>query len=96
MKVPTTSKLVFYEDEKLRQMYLKVVCPSHTYVKEGLITCPECGEDILIVPSLKKMNEVIENHVQLHKAEPASNILLKYTIPINIRLALARQILSKI
>ena len=50
-------------------MYAKVVAPNQIYAKKGFIKCPECGEEILIVPTLKKMNEAIENHVQLHKAE---------------------------
>ena len=79
---------------KLRQMYTKVVASNYIYAKKGFIKCPECGEEILIVPTLKKMNEAIECHVQQHRAEAASSLLLKHTRPINIRLALAEQILQ--
>jgi hypothetical protein len=81
-------------DKKLRAIYEKVI-DSGSEVKKGFIKCPECGEEILITAALNKMNEAIENHVDLHKAIPESNLLLKYTKPINIRLALARQILQK-
>lgn len=85
----------FSEDhERIRQMYAKVVAPNCGQIKKGFIKCPECGEEILITPALRKMNEAIENHVLLHK-ERVSNLLEKYTIPINIRLALAKQILCK-
>jgi hypothetical protein len=82
--------------EKLKQMYTKVVCANQIYLKKGYIKCPECGEEILVVPSLKKMNEAIENHVQAHKYEMAPNLLLKHVRPINIRLALAHQILLRL
>jgi hypothetical protein len=42
------------------------------------------------------MNEAIENHVQLHKEMPDSNLVQKYVKPIKIRLALAHQILPKL
>ena len=82
--------------DKLRQMYAKVVSPYPGQVEKGFIKCPECGEEILITSSLMTMNEVIENHVRVHKDELESNIILKYTKPINIRLALAKQILQQI
>jgi hypothetical protein len=82
------------EDEKLKQMYARVVGPNQIYVKKGFIKCPDCGEQILITPTLRKMNEAIENHIQLHKKKIESKPLLNYTKPIIIRLALARQILE--
>ncbi len=96
MEKSFTDRSVFVGDyEKLRQMYEKVVDSNYIYVKKGFIKCPECGEEILINPILKKMNEAIENHVQLHKKKMEINLLLKYTKPINIRLALAQQIIHK-
>lgn len=93
----TKAKVFFDEDtERLRQMYAKVVAPNCGDIKEKFIKCPECGEEILITPALRKMNEAIENHVQLHREELESNLLLKYTKPINIRLDLAQQILQKL
>jgi uncharacterized protein with PIN domain len=84
------------KDETLRQMYEKVVGLNCSSIKKSFITCPECGEEILITPTLSEMNEAIEIHVQLHKARIEPNLLLKYSKPINIRLALAKQILHEI
>jgi len=42
------------------------------------------------------MNEVIENHVQFHKQKSEQNPLLKHSKPINIRLALAKQVLKNL
>ena len=83
-------------NEKLKQTYQKVFAENPHYTKKGFIKCPECGEEILIVPTLRKMNEAIENHVQLHKAEASKNLLQKHTKPIGVRLALAEQILQTI
>jgi transcription initiation factor IIE alpha subunit len=82
--------------EKQKQMYANVISPYSSQVEKGFIKCPECGEEILITSTLMKMNEIIENHVQLHRDELESNLLLKYTKPINIRLALAKQTLQQI
>lgn len=82
------------EDEKLKMMYARVVSPNQIYVKKGLIKCPDCGQEILITPTLKKMNEAIENHIQLHRKKTELKPLLNYTKPIIIRLALAKQILE--
>ena len=92
-----TPKGIFKEeDEKIRQLYENAVGPNDIQNKKGFIKCPECGEEILITSTLRKMSEAIENHVQLHKEEPEFNLLEKYTKPINIRLALAKQILYEI
>jgi predicted RNA-binding Zn-ribbon protein involved in translation (DUF1610 family) len=95
MEKITSPKAFSENDDRIRQMYAKVVAPNCGQIKKGFIKCPECGEEILITPTLRKMNEAIENHVLLHKEERESNLLEKYTIPINIRLALAKQILYK-
>ncbi|HLN46469.1 MAG: hypothetical protein ACM3WQ_00580 [Chloroflexota bacterium] len=34
------------------------------------IRCPECGEPILMVPTLGKMIEAIENHISIHRKSP--------------------------
>jgi len=96
MEKATIPNGVFEENEKIRLMYAKVVCPNSIQNRRRFIKCPECGEEILITPTLREMNEAIENHVQFHKEERESNLLAKYTKPINIRLALAKQLLYKI
>jgi hypothetical protein len=80
--------------ETLERMYTRVVCIKPTH-EIRYITCPECGQLILMIPTLKKMNEAIENHVNHHKEEQKDDIL-KNVKPINIRLDLAHQILQKL
>jgi hypothetical protein len=92
-----TSTGIFEEDgEKPRQINAKVLGPYLCRVKKGSIKCPECGEEILITATLRQMNEAIEDHVQLHKEEPESNLLLKYAKPISVRLDLVKQVLYQI
>jgi predicted RNA-binding Zn-ribbon protein involved in translation (DUF1610 family) len=96
MEKTIAPKALSEDDERIRQMYAKVVAPNCGQIKKGFIKCPECGEEILITPTLRRMNKAIENHVQIHREEQESNLLEKYTIPINVRFALAKQILYKI
>lgn len=92
MEKATTAKRV-QKNKKLKQMYDKVVGQNHT-CKKGFIKCPDCGEEILITPTLRKMNEAIENHIQLHKKKTELKPLLDYSKPITIRISLARQTLE--
>jgi hypothetical protein len=81
-------------NDKLRELYLKVVSePNDSYFKRGFIRCPECGEEILMVPTLHKMSEAIENHVKLHKELPGGSPLLNQQVAMHIRLDLAQQVL---
>lgn len=34
------------------------------------IRCPECGEEIMMVPTLTEMIESIENHISNHREHP--------------------------
>ncbi len=82
--------------ELLRQLYLKVVMePNDAALKKGFIKCPECGEEILMIPALKKMNEAIENHVKLHKDLLDDNPIQKHNTAMYIRLDLAQQVLQQ-
>jgi hypothetical protein len=94
MEKAIAAKEVLEGDEKLRQMYDRVVGSNQIFIKKGFIKCPDCGQEILITPTLRKMNEAIESHIQLHKKKTESKPFLSYTKPITIRLALARQILE--
>jgi hypothetical protein len=83
-------------DEGLRQIYEKVVAePNRGYVRNGFIKCPECSEEILMVPTLSKMNEAIENHVRIHKDLLKADSTLKYREAIHIRLVLMEQVLQQ-
>jgi hypothetical protein len=84
------------DDENLKKMYLKVVTePNGSYLKKGFIKCPECGEEILMIPTLRMMNEAIENHVKIHKETLKADPLLKQNTAMHIRLDLAQQVLQE-
>jgi hypothetical protein len=84
------------DDERLRRMYEKVVAkPNEGCLRKGFVKCPECGEEILLVPSLRKMNEAIENHVKIHKEQLKANPILGYQKAIHIRLVLMEQVLQQ-
>ena len=84
------------DNEKLSQMYVKVVVePNQSYLKREFIKCPECGEEILMIQSLKMMNEAIENHVLIHKKSPNDNSIVMQCKSINMRLDLAQQVLKQ-
>ena len=83
-------------DENLQDMYLKVVTgPNDNNPRKGFIRCPDCGEEILMIPTLRKMNEAIETHVKNHKEMLKDNTLLQQHTAIQIRLDLAQQVLQK-
>ena len=83
-------------NEKLKLIYVKAVVPNRSCVKNGFIICPECGEEIFIDFSLRMMNDVIENHVEVHREEFGSDGFLRYVKPITVRLALTQQILRQL
>jgi uncharacterized protein with PIN domain len=86
-----------FDDEKLGQMYTKVVENANKdSLKKGFIKCPSCGEEILMIPTLRVMNEAIEKHVQIHKNKIKKDQALKHQTPIFIRLALMRQVLEQV
>jgi hypothetical protein len=81
--------------EEIKQLYLKVITePNNSSLKHGFIKCPECGEEILMVPTLRKMNEAIENHVQIHKEQLKTTPLIEHHTAMHIRLDLAQQVLQ--
>jgi hypothetical protein len=83
------------KQEALKRMYSRTVCQNQTPKRKSCIKCPQCGQEILIVLPMQLMNKAIENHVQIHKAKRQSTIL-RHSTSINVRLALARQILEGI
>ncbi len=82
--------------QHLAEIYQKVVAQKNAYIKKGYVVCPECGQEILLIPTLRKMNEAIEAHVALHKKELENGSLLGHTKPITIRLQLARQTIAQL
>jgi DNA-directed RNA polymerase subunit RPC12/RpoP len=84
------------ETSNIEEMYLKAVSePNDNYQKRGYIKCPECGDEILMIPTLKTMNQAIENHVKIHKELLKNNPLERQKTAIQIRLDLAQQVLKQ-
>jgi hypothetical protein len=84
-----------YDEEKLRAIYQKVIEePNKNVAKKGFIRCPECGEEILMIPTLKVMNEAIENHVRKHKEQLIEHPIKEHQTAIFIRLSLMEQVLQ--
>lgn len=80
----------------IEEMYQKVVTqPNDNYQKRGYIKCPQCGDHILMIPTLKAMSQAIENHVNIHKNLLESQPLQRQKTAIQIRLDLAQQVLKK-
>lgn len=91
----TENTIVKEINQSLTEMYQKVVTiANHNNIKKGFIKCPDCGEEILMIPTLKTMNQAIENHVKLHKETLKNNPLLEHQTAMHIRLDLAQQVLQ--
>lgn len=87
---------VIYDDSKLKSIFEKVIEePNRNTMKKGLIACPECGEEILMIPTLRVMKEAIENHVHKHKEELKADPIKSHQIAIFVRLALMEQVLQQ-
>lgn len=84
-----------YNEETLRAIYQRVIEePNKTVTKKGFIKCPECGEEILMIPTLRVMHEAIENHIHMHKEQLKSDPIKEHQIAITIRLSLTGQVLQ--
>jgi hypothetical protein len=63
------------------------------------IRCPDCGEEIVMVPVLAQMIEAIENHISTHKEHPAGHLKNDLGMPNpnapNIEENLAEQVLQR-
>ena len=87
---------ITFDEEKLKALYQKVVVePKRTFIKKGFIKCPECGAEILMIPTLRVMNEAIENHVRFHKEQLKADPIKVHQKAISIRLALMGQVLQQ-
>jgi hypothetical protein len=84
------------DSEKLRQLYEKVVeQPNKDNVKKGLICCPECSEEILLIPTLKLMSTAIENHIHTHREQLKTQPIKEYQTAIRIRLSMVEQVMQQ-
>jgi hypothetical protein len=59
------------------------------------IRCPECGEAILMVPSLDEMIASIENHLTSHRKHPQNDLTVAHLKKPALQLDLAQQALLK-
>ncbi len=61
------------------------------------ITCPHCGEPILMMPALSQMIEAIENHLSTHKDHSGytKHDPIQHPKPPSIREDLAEQVLIR-
>ncbi|MCW4019446.1 MAG: hypothetical protein NWF00_12350 [Candidatus Bathyarchaeota archaeon] len=84
-----------FDAEQLRALYEKVIVdPNKTAVRRGFVKCPECGKEILMIPTLKVMHSAIENHVKEHKEQLKGDLIKSYQAAIFVRLSLVSQVLS--
>lgn len=84
-----------YYEEKLKLIYQKVVQePNTNSARKGFIKCPNCGEEILMVPTLRIMNQAIENHIDKHKEQLKEDPIKEHETAIFIRLSLMKQVLQ--
>jgi DNA-directed RNA polymerase subunit RPC12/RpoP len=58
------------------------------------IRCPECGAEILMIPTLRKMIEAIENHISTHRKQSYNKIDGVTLKPAHIRTSLTEQVLE--
>jgi len=84
-----------YNEERLKLIYEKAVkIPNMNSVQKGCIKCPDCGEEILIIPTLRVMHRAIENHVCKHKEQLKADPIKEHQTAILIRLSLTGQVLQ--
>lgn len=57
------------------------------------IRCPECGEEILMVPTLGQMIEIIESHVISHRKQTNNDATLAHLKTPTIRVDLTQQVI---
>jgi hypothetical protein len=62
------------------------------------IRCPDCGEEIMMIPILGQMIEAIENHLSTHKDRadlPKHDLLMPHPRAPNLEEDLAEQVLTR-
>jgi hypothetical protein len=86
---------VLHDEAKLKEIYEKVIAiPNKNSAHKGFIICPDCGEEILLIPTLRVMNEAIENHIQKHKELLKDNPIKLHQTAILVRLSFMTQVLQ--
>jgi hypothetical protein len=59
------------------------------------IICPDCGQEILMVPTLTKMVEAIKNHVSTHRGQSKDEIEDEIIRPVKLSSNLTEQVLEE-
>src|SRR4030065_2184526 len=77
-------------DEEFKEHLYSVVGNRISRMK--CIKCSECSENILMVPTLDKMVEAIENHVRLHRTQSNADMLVVRPKVASIRADLTEQV----
>ncbi len=72
---------------------IRVIDNKHSRMK--CIRCPECDEEILMVPTLGKMIEAIENHVSSHRRQAQTDVAMSRLKMPSIRISLTEQVLQQ-
>jgi hypothetical protein len=67
--------------------------PSVNQNTNRYIRCPDCGEQILMMPNLSEMIEAIETHLSTHSAHERLNPVVKHLREPVIEESLAEQVL---
>ncbi len=85
-----------YDFETLQGIYKRVIEePNENPLRKACIKCPECGEEILMIPTLRVMNSAIENHIHSHREELKDDPIKEHQKALSIRLALVTQVLHQ-
>jgi hypothetical protein len=85
-----------YNEAEIKELYERVVeKPNKNNHKRGFVKCPECEEEILMIPTLRVMSEAIENHIQKHKELLAADLIRAHQVAIHVRLSLMSQVLQQ-
>ena len=66
---------------------------EHSQIK--YIRCPECGEKILMVPTLEEMIEAIDHHVSTHRKQPNADLAVVHLKAPTICMELTKQVLQR-
>ena len=59
------------------------------------IRCPDCGEKILMSPTLGEMIEAIDHHVSIHRKEPNADVPVAHLKTPTICMDLTKQVLQR-
>ena len=82
-------------DESTKQSQDKNRKTVNLQSSKKFIRCPECGEPILMVPSLDEMIGSIENHLTSHRKQQHNDLTVAHLKKPALQLDLAQQALQQ-